>query len=77
TSLPGPVAGNHRPCRKEKPDAHRSRPHPPLRHDRPPPRRRLDDARGRPIITHCPGCGEWLGSPFVAADEITLGRGSP
>ncbi len=25
--------------------------------------------RGR-RITHCPGCGEWLGSAFVAADEI-------
>ncbi len=25
--------------------------------------------RGRPI-THCPGCGEWLGSPFVCVELV-------
>ncbi len=27
--------------------------------------------RGRPI-THCPGCGEWLGSPFIDASTQCL-----
>lgn len=28
-----------------------------------------DGAAGAPAepITHCPGCGEWLGTPFIAA----------
>ncbi len=25
--------------------------------------------RGRPI-SHCPGCGKWLGSAFAAADKV-------
>ncbi len=31
--------------------------------------------RGRPT-THCPGCGEWLGSPFVSV-ELVLRRTRP
>lgn len=27
-------------------------------------------ARGK-TITHCPGCREWLGSPFTRAEEAT------
>ena len=26
--------------------------------------------RGK-VITHCPGCGEWLGSAFIRAEEVT------
>ena len=26
------------------------------------------DRQGSPI-EHCPGCGEWLGTPFVRAEE--------
>ena len=25
--------------------------------------------RGR-VITHCPGCGEWLGSAFIGAEGV-------
>ncbi len=27
------------------------------------------DDRGH-AVEHCPGCGEWLGTPFVRAEEL-------
>lgn len=29
------------------------------------------DRRGRPV-THCPGCAEWLGTPFRRVEAATL-----
>ena len=32
---------------------------------------------GGELVTHCPGCGEWLGSAFTSAEQGSLPARSP